>query len=95
MKGITAMHELSLIQEFFRSRIMIYSHRVFRWWYMYDHHPLSDDPFYVTGARNNELRRLQPLMEALTRWLCNVFGKVVSHICELCIESDIRIECIL
>lgn len=53
------------------------------------------DLFYVTGARNNELRRLQPLMEALTRGLCKVFGKVVSQLCEFHSESDIRIEYIL
>ncbi|KAK0508899.1 hypothetical protein JMJ35_008270 [Cladonia borealis] len=33
------------------------------------------DLFYVTGARNNELRQLQPVMEGLTRGLCRVFGK--------------------
>ena len=38
------------------------------------------DLFYVTGARNIELKRLQPLAEALTRQLCNVFGKVVSQL---------------
>ena len=53
------------------------------------------DLFYVTGARNNELRRLQPLMEALTRGLYQIFGKVVSQRCEFPSECDVRIEYIL
>ena len=53
------------------------------------------DLFYVTGARNNELRQLQPLMEALTRGLCKVFGKVESQLYEFRSESDIRTEYIL
>ena len=48
------------------------------------------DIFYVTGARNNEFRRLQPLMEALTRGLCKIFGKVVSQLCEFLSESESR-----
>ena len=53
------------------------------------------DLCYVTDARNNELRRLQPLMEALTRGLCKIFGKVVSSLCEFLSGSNICIEYIL
>ena len=53
------------------------------------------DLFYVTGARNNELRQFQPLMGALTRGLCKVFGKVVSQLCVFYSKSDIRTEYIL
>ena len=53
------------------------------------------DLFYVAGARCNKLRRLQPLMEALTRRLCKVFGKVVSQLCEFHSESDSCIKYIL
>ena len=50
------------------------------------------DLLYVTGARNNELRQLQPLLEGLTRGLCKVFGKVGLQLCEDHSESDIRTE---
>ena len=50
------------------------------------------DLFYVSGARNNELRRLQPLMEGLVRGLCKAFRKVESQQCECDSESNIRTE---
>ena len=50
------------------------------------------DLFYVSSARNNELRRLQPVMEGLTRGLCKVFGKVESRQRECDSESNIRTE---
>ena len=44
----------------------------------------------MTGARKNELRQLQPLMEGLIGGLCKVCGKVKSHLCECHSESDVR-----